>query len=272
MYKPAASQTVRASFNRAYRAPSHVNNYLDVTLANALDLGALNPALAGRTFIFPVDAIGNADLKEEKMTAYEIGYTGVIKNRATISAAFYVNDTNNSIFFTQTGSYRAGNPPPGWPLPPAVLELIFLSGRFGPGNGLPSSFSYLNFGTVRQKGIELGVEGLVTDTWTAFVNYSYQPEPEPDGFDISELNLPSQHHFNIGAGYNGPKWLGNVGVSYRARRSGRTSSTRGSTDRPRGSRCRRRPSATSGAATSWSRRSRSPTCSTRRSCSTSSAT
>ena len=47
MYKPTPSQTVRASFNRAYRAPSHVNNYLDVTLANALDLGALSPA-AGR--------------------------------------------------------------------------------------------------------------------------------------------------------------------------------------------------------------------------------
>jgi outer membrane receptor protein involved in Fe transport len=216
MYKPAASQTVRASFNRAYRAPSHVNNYLDTTLANALDLGALNPALAGRQFVFPSDAIGNPDLKEEKMTAYEIGYTGIFANRATVSAAFYVNDTDNSILFTQTGSYRAANPPPGWPLPPAVLELIVLSGRFGPGNGLPSTFSYLNLGSVRQKGIELGIEGLVTDTWTAFVNYSYQPEPEPEDFDISELNLPSQHHFNIGAGYNGPRWLGNVGVSYQS--------------------------------------------------------
>ena len=48
------------------------------------------------------------------------------------------------------------------------------------------------------------------------MNYSYQPEPEPEGFDISELNLPSQHHFNIGAGYNGAKWLGNVGVSYQS--------------------------------------------------------
>ena len=56
----------------------------------------------------------------------------------------------------------------------------------------------------------------MTDTWTAFVNYSYQPEPEPEGFDISELNLPSQHHFNIGAGYNGSRWLGNVGVSYQS--------------------------------------------------------
>lgn len=214
MYKPAPSQTVRVSFNRAYRAPSHVNNYLDVTLANVLDLGALNPALAGRQFVFPVRAIGNEDLKEEKMTAYELGYTGILNNRATISAAFYVNDTDNSIFFTQSGSYRATNPPPGWPISPLALELILQSGRFGPGNGLPSTFTYLNLGSVRQKGIELGIEGLVTNTVTAYVNYSYQPEPEPDGFDISELNLPSQHHFNIGAGYNSAKWLGNVGVSY----------------------------------------------------------
>jgi outer membrane receptor protein involved in Fe transport len=214
MYKPEASQTVRVSFNRAYRAPSHVNNYLDVTLANALDLGALNPALAGRQFIFPVRAIGNEDLKEEKMTAYELGYTGIIRNRATVSAAFYVNDTDNSIFFTQSGSYRATNPPPGWPISPLALELILQSGRFGPGNGLPSTFTYLNLGAVRQKGVELGVEGLVTNRVTAFVNYSFQPEPEPEGFDISELNLPSQHHFNVGASYDGPRWLGNLGVSY----------------------------------------------------------
>jgi outer membrane receptor protein involved in Fe transport len=214
MYKPAATQTVRASFNRAYRAPSHINNYLDVALVNVLDLGALNPALVGRQFVFPVRAVGNEELKEEKMTAYEIGYTGIIRNRATVSAAFYVNDTDNSILFTQSGSYRATNPPPGWPISPLALELIVQSGRFGPGNGLPSTFSYLNLGTVRQKGIELGVEGLVTNRVTAFVNYSFQPEPEPDGFDISELNLPSQHHFNVGASYDGPRWLGNVGVSY----------------------------------------------------------
>ena len=45
-------------------------------------------------------AIGNEDLKEEKLTAYEIGYTAIVANRATVSAAFYVNDTDNSILFT----------------------------------------------------------------------------------------------------------------------------------------------------------------------------
>ena len=94
------------------------------------------------------------------------------------------------------------------------MELIYLSGRFGPGNGLPSSFTYENFGKVRQKGLELGVDSDITGGFTGFVNYSYQPTPEPSGFDISELNLPSKHRFNIGTNYSGGRWLGNLSVSY----------------------------------------------------------
>jgi len=91
---------------------------------------------------------------------------------------------------------------------------IVASGRFGPGNGLPSTFSYENFGTVRQKGIELGVDTPLTPEVSVYGNYAYQPTPDPKGFDISELNLPSKHHFNVGLGYNGPRILGNVSVSY----------------------------------------------------------
>ena len=127
---------------------------------------------------------------------------------------------------------------------------------------------------MRQKGIELGVEGRSRPALTGYVNYSYQPEPEPEGFDISELNLPSQHHFNIGAGYNGARWLGNCRRELRqldaywqdvldSRFHGPTDALHDHVTAP---------SATSGAAIGWSRRSRSPTCSTRRSCSTSSAT
>jgi outer membrane receptor protein involved in Fe transport len=202
------------SYNKAYRAPSHVNNYLDTSIINQLDLGAFNPALAGQVYNFPVAAVGNEDLEEESLNAYEVGYSGVVRNRATVSVAFYVNDTKNSIFFTQTGSYRAANPPPNWPLPPFALEVIYALGRFGPGNGLPSEFSYENFGKVRQKGVELGVDSPITAETSAYVNYSYQPTPEPTGFDISELNLPSRHRFNAGVGYNGARIVGNFGVSY----------------------------------------------------------
>lgn len=214
MYKPTAGQTLRVSYNRAYRAPSLINNFIDLTLINQLPLGSLDPRLAGQVFNFPVAASGNTDLVEQSLDAYEVGYTGILWDRATLSAAFYVNDVENDIFFTQIGSYRASNPPPGWPLPPGVLELIFASGQFGPGNGLPSAFSYLNFGEVRYRGVELGIEGSLTRTWNGFLNYSYQDEPDPEDFDISELNLPPSHRVNVGVGYDGPRFLGSFTVSY----------------------------------------------------------
>ena len=41
MYKPAATQTLRVSFNRAFRAPSLINNHLDVTILTQVKLRAV---------------------------------------------------------------------------------------------------------------------------------------------------------------------------------------------------------------------------------------
>ncbi len=48
------------------------------------------------------------------MDAFEVAYTGVIAKRATVTAAFYYNQSKDDINFTQVGRYRATNPPPGW--------------------------------------------------------------------------------------------------------------------------------------------------------------
>ena len=214
MFKPNVDHTFRVSYNRAFRAPSLVNNYLQVGLVNAIDLGLIFPPLAGQQYVFPVEALGNQDLVEEEMTAYEVGYAGAIRGRVTLSAAFYVNDSKNEIFFTQTGSYSSKNPPPGWPLPPVVLDILIAQNAFGPGNGLPSTFSYLNLGKVRNKGIELGADALIGRGWNGFVNYSWQAEPEPIGFDISELNLPPTNRFNLGVGYSADRYFGSVSLNY----------------------------------------------------------
>jgi outer membrane receptor protein involved in Fe transport len=214
MFKPKPEHTLRVSYNRAFRSPSLVNNFLEITIANQLDLGLINPALAGRTYTFPVDAYGNEELVEEEMTSYEVGYSGVIGDRVTLSAAFYVNDSENSIFFRQVASYTAQNPPPGWPLPPAVLNLLIAANAFGPGNGLPSGFSYENLGKVRDKGIELGVEAMLNNRLSMSANYSYQAEPEPSGFDISDLNLPPTNRFNVGVNYNDDRFLGAFSVNH----------------------------------------------------------
>jgi outer membrane receptor protein involved in Fe transport len=213
LIKPQENQTFRVSYNRAYRSPSVINNFLDVTLTEPLPLRLINPALPNLTYLIPIRPEGNENLTETSLDAYEIGYTGVVGGRTVLSAAFYVNKAKNDIFFTENRDQRwtAANPPPNWAfglLPPAVISLI--TG----GQGFPASFTYKNFGETTQKGVELGVDTSMNQYLSVFANYSYQAKPEPKGFDISELNLPPKNRFNVGASVNYARVLGNFSVSY----------------------------------------------------------
>jgi outer membrane receptor protein involved in Fe transport len=230
--KPAPEHSIRFSANRAFRAPSLINNFLEVGIINQLDLRAINPLFAlapgGPVYNFPVQATGNEDLVEQQVDAFEVAYTGVVAKRATVTAAFYYNKSKDDIFFTQVGRYRALNPPPGWvaklsPLVGAVqaagiLEILppaCTAGPTGPCNsgGLPSEFSYRNLGSVVDKGIELGVDAAVNRALNVFANYSYQFTPDPD-FDISEVNLPPTNRFNLGFNFSHGMFLGNMNLSY----------------------------------------------------------
>jgi outer membrane receptor protein involved in Fe transport len=207
LIKPDASQTFRVSFNRAFRAPSFINNYIDTTILNQVNLSAISPALA--SFVFPIRAIGNTDLQQETMDAFEIGYTGILRRRATVTAAVYWNRIEDAIFFTQIASYSPASPPPTWPagFPTFPLALI-------PPPGLPSAYSYRNLGTVKDKGIELGIDASLNRYVNAFTNYSFQADPDVEGFDPSETNFPANHRFNIGFDASVGRYLGNFSVNY----------------------------------------------------------
>jgi len=218
LVKPSDDHTFRVSYNRAYRAPSVINNYLDTTISEPINLGLFSPALAGRIYRLPIMAKGDRpylaahpgapELVEQSVTAYEVGYTGIINKRATVSLAWYYNEFKDDIYFTEITADRwtASNPPPGWPLPPFVINLV-------PGRSFPASFSYRNLGRVKQKGFEAGIDGAITKELSAFANYSFQPEPTAN-FPKSELNIPAKNRFNIGGYYNGPRFLGNLTISY----------------------------------------------------------
>ncbi len=201
-------QVVRASVSRAYRAPSFFENFLDLPLAGQLDLGVLNPRLAGRQFVFPIHAVGNANLVQESATAWEVAYTATLLHRALISIAGYRNRAADSIFLTQTAAYSEASPPQGWPLPARTLDALAASGH-----PLPSEFSYRNLGRVVDKGIELGLNVSVTPRLHAYVNHSMQATPVPD-FDIGELNLPPRHRFNAGIDADRRALSGALSVSH----------------------------------------------------------
>ena len=215
MIKPQADHTFRVSFNRAFRSPSFINNHITTTILNQVDLSRVAPIPQLSPFIFPITAVGNPALDQETMTAYEVGYTGVLRKRATVTAAIYWNNTDNGISFTPDKFYGPTNPPPGWPLPPAVLALLALN---NPPVILPQNFTYLNFGKVKDKGIELGVDGAVNRYLNVFTNYSYQWMPEienfPPGTGIADINWPSKNRFNAGFDFNYSRFLGNMSVNY----------------------------------------------------------
>ena len=208
LIKPQDNQTIRLSYNRAYRAPSVINNWLSTVIARPVDLRALGgPA----NYALPVNIVGNNDLTEQSLDAYEIGYSGVLPNRAVLSAAFYVNNVKEEILFTEdpTGRYTAASPPANWPLPPAFINFIYAAGRT-----LPGRFTYENFGRYVQKGFELGIDSPVNPSLNVFANYTYQATPDPKDFDLSELNLPPQNRFNIGVTFDRQRYLGNFSVGY----------------------------------------------------------
>jgi outer membrane receptor protein involved in Fe transport len=208
LIKPAENQTFRISYNRAYRAPSVINNHIDLVISEPIDLRPINPALPF-PYLLPVSIVGNQDLEEQSLDAFELGYSGVILDgRAIVSAAFYRNWIKNDILFTQDGVYTAANPPSNWPLPPVVIAGLAAQGRF-----LPSRFTYKNFGKSTTQGFELGVNGAINRYASLFANYSYQSDPDPKDFPLSELNLPPNNRFNVGANLNYAQVLANFSVS-----------------------------------------------------------
>ena len=201
MIKPDAAQTIRVSFNRAFRAPSFINNNINTTILNQAQL---SPQLS---IVFPIRAVGNETLEQETLTAYEIGYAGVIRD-VNVSASVYWNNTKDGIYFTPNVFYSSTNPPPGWPLPPA----------FVPPNTLPAQYTYLNFGHVKDKGIELGVDTPLNRYVNVFANYSYQWKPVardlPPGTSIADINWPAKNRFNTGFDFSYSRFLGNLSVNY----------------------------------------------------------
>ena len=214
MIKPTAAQTFRVSFNRAFRAPSYINNNIDTTILNQVDLRAAHPLLAN--FVFPIHALGNDSLKQETLTAYEIGYAGVVR-RLNLSASVYWNNTKDGIFFTPDIFYSAANLPVTWPgvLPGAILTAL---AQLNPPVVLPARYTYLNFGKVRDKGVELGVDTSLNRYVNVFANYAYQWKPVardlPAGTSIADINWPAENHFNIGFDFSYSRFLGNLSVHY----------------------------------------------------------
>ncbi len=110
---------------------------------------------------------------------------------------------------------RRGTSAPPRGLPP---QLVGVLASLSPPVLLPSQFTYLNLGTITDKGIELGVDAAVNPYVNVFTNYSFQAKPVakdlPLGTSINDINWPAKNRFNAGFNFSRSRFLGNLALSY----------------------------------------------------------
>ena len=185
---PSPSHTFRATYNRAYRAPSLLENFSDVALPVVLPLPT--------PFLYFQRAVGSTSLDMESHDAFEVGYVGALNRRAFVSATLYDQTVDRKIWFVPVGFYSPINPPPGWPGEPATVPVI------------PSTFSFVNAGNTRQRGLELGARVDWTSV-TARASYTFQATPTlKDNTTPYPLviNRPARNKASAGATYARGAW------------------------------------------------------------------
>ena len=222
IFKPTPTQSFRVSYNRAFRAPSLSNTFIDVLIGQeaTFDLrpvfrgffGALNipdSALpAPVNYTIPIGVVGNPSLLQETLTAYEVGWSGALNDWMGASAAFYLNDMRDSIDFTDHTFWSGENPPPGWNeafsevgdfigrlgavLPPGTLPPAIAAIAVNPGHlidalgGLAGVQLPASFSYInRASARNSGFELGLTGrrgNFGGFLNYSWQAEPVVEGF------------------------------------------------------------------------------------------
>ena len=216
MLKPGVDHSVTVSYNRAFRSPSMINNFMDMSIIQPVDLSplaafrpllpvllppGLPPAVAqgavqqleqqldqttAQPFPLVVRAAGSdvpvgeqprIGIKEESLTAYELSYTGTFGGRTTAGAAVYLNRRDDPISFVPL-------PPDADPYtaqnpPPGwLLPPQALTFMALAGVVLPrTAFTYVNLGPTQQVGAELWVDRRISRSASAWFNYSWQDEP-----------------------------------------------------------------------------------------------
>ncbi len=212
LISPVARHTIRLSYNEAFRTPSAINSYLDVTILNQVG-----------PFLIPARADGNVALEEEKLKAYELGYVGTFENGLLLTLALYENRSRDSIDFFVSRTYGPGNlPTPSATLPAAVVPCFLFRPGTGPAacplRGLagvvPSNFTYRNIGEEKNRGVELSLNQRLGNEWSWFINASWQDKPEFKGIDPGAQNIPPEWRANFGLAYDRGVFFASANVNH----------------------------------------------------------
>lgn len=228
--------TLRLTYNEAFQVPNYSELFLQANAAPPVDLSGIEAiCLAGGVSCdfapgpTRVLALGNEDLEVEEVDAIEIGYSGILADRALLTVDYYNSRNDNFItdLLPQLGTALGRiNPGFGPYQPPAELApplqaalLATLQVALGPSffilsnnlDGTPifAAASYTNFGNVDTQGVDIGLDCPATEAWTVSFAYSwFDFEIEQDAPGLEQILLPNtpEHKASLGVTYVGEAW------------------------------------------------------------------
>ena len=216
MLKPGVDHSLTLSYNRAFRSPSVVENFLQLDFLQPVDLSELAAFRPYLNFLLPaglppaavpdaladlerqldqtvsqpfplrVGVVGSdlplgseprAGLDAESLTAYEASYAGTFSGRTTLGGSVYVNRRDGGI-------HGLDLPPADHPYtaddPPSgwVLPPQALTFMALVGAYLPRvAQTFVNLGPTRSLGAELWLDQRLSSSASLSASYSWQGEP-----------------------------------------------------------------------------------------------
>ena len=245
------NHTFRASYNEAFQVANYSEFFLQArttlpgTTTSSLNLSAIENALRpllGTTQLgfgsIPVLALGNEDLEVEEIKSFEIGYNGLLGQKAFVTIDYYQNENTNFITdllanvnpsfpggrlnrnflayappsnlsataqATILGALRANLPPTLFPLLSNNLD----------GAPIVALASYTNSGDVDTEGVDFAFTYYATPNWTLDASYSwfdFQVKNDIPG-DPLKPNAPA-NQAKGGISYVTDRWNGGLKVRW----------------------------------------------------------
>jgi iron complex outermembrane recepter protein len=142
-YELAEHQVLWAAVSRALRTPAERDAAVRINTAG-FNLPNGTPAV--------VAVLGNPRFKDERLTAYELGYRTALRSRASLDLAAYYNDYDHQQTTEPAAPFFEAAPVP----PHLVLPL-----------------TYQNLMHGEEHGIELSAKWKMTDRWTISSGYDF---------------------------------------------------------------------------------------------------
>jgi len=221
VYSFTPNHSARFTYNEAFQVANFSEFFLQADAAAPVNLSGLNafctPFGVNCGFgVTRVLALGNADLELEKIRTWELGYSGVILNKAFVTLDYYNSVSENFItdllpqLSTPLGrvnpNFGPWQPPAGLPAPIVAAiraQVPLLSNNFD-GSNILAAASYTNFGAVDTQGIDFGLNYYFIDDWTFSFSYSwfdFEIQDQLPGFASLLLPNSPENKFSLGLGY-----------------------------------------------------------------------